>query len=99
MVLEMMACRECKLASTDSLIRDISLQLKALSTCAVADLPSGMPLLRKAETKSHCVSLLQLFESSAPRIRVLVEFSEEQVAAFRLCRIFIAKIIDLVARE
>ncbi|HAL21202.1 MAG TPA: hypothetical protein DCP40_00480 [Stenotrophomonas sp.] len=78
------------------LVRDIELQLKTLDSFPAADVPSANLLLRKVETQSHCLGLLELFKNVAPQIEANRAITENHAAAFELYRAALKQLIDEV---
>lgn len=95
-VANMLSTRNVDMNLADGLVRDIDLQLKTLDSYPAADVPSAELLLRKVETQSHCLGLLELYRTTLPKIEAMRVITDNQAAAFELYRVAFNQLIDEV---
>ncbi|HEL3813565.1 TPA: hypothetical protein UMY79_004363 [Stenotrophomonas maltophilia] len=93
---KMLSTRNVDMNFANGLARDIELQLKTLDSYPAADVPSAPLLLKKVETQSHCLGLLELFRKASQKIEAMRVITENQAAAFEVYRAAIRQLIDEV---
>ncbi len=93
---KMLSTRNVDMNFATGLVRDIELQLKTLDSYPAADVPSAVLLLKKVETQSHCLGLVELFRTAQPKIEAMRVITENQAAAFEVYRVAIRQLIEEV---